>query len=476
MFVGRERHLADLKRLMRKRTASLVTCRGRRRIGKSTLIKEFGKQAARFLELEGLGPRPGLSNGDQLNFFAQQLASQTDLPRLPLEDWSTAFELLASVLRDEWTVVLLDEISWMGGYDPDFPGRLKRAWDAMQRKHPKLILVLCGSVSAWIDRNILRNTGFVGRDSWDIVLKELPLHKCDRFWGRRRARISPGEKLTLLSVTGGVPKYLEEIDPGISAEENIRHLCFRPGGILFREFEQIFSDVFGKRATAYQDILSSLVHGSKSQGEISAALGKKSSGHMSEYLADLALGGFVSRDVVFSPRTGVDTRKERYRLRDNYARFYLRYVEPHRTRIEKGLMAELSLEQMPGWETISGLQLENLVLSNLSTLTHNLQLGRTPILAAAPFVQTPTKRKMGCQVDLMLLTKRTTYVVEIKRQKRINLSVIPQMQEKLRRLRPDPDRSIRTALVYHGQLDHRVEEERYFDFVIPFDQLLSPPI
>ena len=68
-------------------------------------------------------------------------------------------------------------------------------------------------------------------------------------------------KLAVLSVTGGVPKYLEEIDPGLSAEENIRHLCFRPGGILFREFEQIFSDVFDKRATGYRDIVKTLVRG-----------------------------------------------------------------------------------------------------------------------------------------------------------------------------------------------------------------------
>jgi hypothetical protein len=108
----------------------------------------------------------------------------------------------------------------------------------------------------------------------------------------------------------------------------------------------------------------------------------------------------------------------------------------------------------------------NLVLGNISTLAHHLQLGRTPILAAAPFVQTPTKRKKGCQVDLMLLTKRATYVVEVKRRKHIDVSVIPEMQEKLRHLRPDPDRSIRTALVYHGELDRRVEEERYFDFVL----------
>ena len=475
MFVGRSQQLVDLSRLTRKRTASLVTCRGRRRIGKSTLIREFGRTVDRYLEFEGLPPRPGLSNDDQLRFFGQQLAEQTDVPRLPLADWSTAFQLLGSVIRDEWTAVLLDEISWMGGLDPDFPGHLKRAWDTLQRKHPKLILILCGSVSAWIDRNILKNTGFVGRDSWDIVLGELPPRECERFWGRQGTRVSPGEKLTLLSVTGGVPKYLEEIDPGMSAEENIRHLCFRPGGLLFREFDQIFSDVFGKRATAYRDIVGTLVHGSKSLTEICDALGRRRSGHMTEYLSDLVLGGFVSRDVTFDPRTGRDTRKERYRLRDNYTRFYLRYVEPRRTRVERGLMENEPLAGLPGWEAIMGLQFENLALANVPTLSHHLRLGRTPILAAAPFVQTPTKRKKGCQVDLMLLTEHATYLVEVKRRRKIARSVVEEMKEKLSRLRLSPERSVRTALVYHGRLDPRIEDEQFFDFLVPFEDFLGAP-
>jgi len=473
MFVGRERHTADLKRLMQKRSASLVTCRGRRRIGKSTLIREISRQATRFLAFEGLPPRPGLSNRDQLALFSKQLARQTELPELPLDSWSKAFQLLSSTIRDEQTIILLDEISWMGGYDPDFPGHLKMAWDGFLRRHQRLMLVLCGSVSAWIDRNILKNTGFVGRDSWDIVLDELPLHHCDHFWGRQRARISSGEKLALLSVTGGVPKYLEEIDPTLSAEENIRHLCFRPGGILFREFDQIFSDVFGRRATGYRDIIKTLIHGSKTVSDISKGLGKERSGHMTEYLADLMLGGFVSRDVVFDPRSGRDTRRERYRLRDNYARFYLRYVEPRRTRIEKGLMRNVSLGQLPGWDTLLGLQFENLVLSNVHAVARLLGLDRTPLIAAAPFVQRPTKRKKGCQVDLMLLTRHSLYVVEIKRRRSIGPGVIDDVKEKLRRLPSGQERSVRTALVYHGQLDDRVEAEGFFDFVIPFSCLLT---
>lgn len=473
MFVGREEQLNALAALLRKKTPSLVTCRGRRRIGKSTLIREFARQAARLIAIEGLPPRPGLANRDQLRAFGSQLARQTSIPEIELANWPQAFQLLASAVRNEWTVILLDEISWMGGFDPDFPGHLKTAWDTVFRKYPKLVLVLCGSVSAWITKNILNNTGFVGRDSWDILLEELPLHHCNRFWGKSVDRIGAGEKLSILSVTGGVPKYLEELDPGLSADENIRRLCFQREGILFREFDQIFSDVFGKRAEGYKVIFEALAHGSRTVSEISAALGKERSGHMSEYLEDLVLGGFLARDAIFDPKTGRPTRTEKYRLRDNYARFYLRYVAPRRDAIEKGLLRALSLDQLPEWDAVLGLQFENLVLNNVPSLTRYLGLGCTPLLAAAPYSQRATARMKGCQIDLLLRTKHSLYVVEIKHRKSIAFSVVDETREKVLRLPADRRFSIRTALVYAGDLDPKVETEGYFDFIIPFARLLQ---
>ena len=458
---------------MRKRSPSLVTCRGRRRIGKSTLIREFGKEAGCFLEFEGLAPRPGMGNADQLEAFSQQLARQTKLPRVTLDGWPQAFQLLVSTLSTKWTIILLDEISWLGGYDPDFAGHLKTAWDGLFKRHPQLILVLCGSVSAWIEENILQNAGFVGRTSWDIVLDELPLASCDLFWGKNRTRIDTGEKLTLLSVTGGVPKYLEEIDPGLTADENIRRLCFRPEGILFREFDQIFNDIFGKRSAAYREALRTLAAGSRSVSEISSALGKERSGHMTSYMRDLVLAGFVAKDRSFDPKSGRIARTEKYRLRDNCSRFFLRYVEPHRDRIEKGLMRDLTLAQLPGWDTLLGLQFENLVLSNIGALTELLRIGRTPILSASPYVQKPTARRSGCQVDLLIATRHSLFVVEVKRRRKITLEIVGEVKEKVRRIPTGAGRSVRTALVYQGELAHGLEEEGYFDFIIPCKSLMS---
>ena len=117
-----------------------------------------------------------MTNRDQLANFGALLAQQTNRPRLVFESWHDAFFWLNEFIDGKKrTVVLLDEISWMGAYDPDFPGHLKWAWDKLFHKHDKLVMVVCGSVSAWIKRNILDNTGFVGRFSRDYILPELRL-------------------------------------------------------------------------------------------------------------------------------------------------------------------------------------------------------------------------------------------------------------------------------------------------------------
>ncbi len=146
--------------------------------------------------------RPGLTKKEQLAVFAEQLSKQTKAPRLALDSWGTAFQLLASQLPSKGTVViLLDEISWMGIGEPDFAGYIKNAWDELFSRRAKTVVVLCGSVSSWIESNILNNTGFVGRCSWQFHLRPLELHDCDQFWERlpanqhnRKAPISRSDR------------------------------------------------------------------------------------------------------------------------------------------------------------------------------------------------------------------------------------------------------------------------------------------
>lgn len=282
MFIGRREQLADLETLWKKRTASIVACRGRRRIGKSTLIREFARRSAEaYIEIEGLPPSAEgpTTNRDELEHFAAVLNDQTGCGFRPCERWYDAFSLLDKQIADsKRTVVLLDEISWMGQYDPQFPGVLRSAWETLFRRHDNLILVLCGSVSGWIRDNILGNTGFTGRFSRDYLLGELSLRECAEFWGRRRERLDAREIFDVLSVTGGVPRYLEEMDPGRPAEENIRRTCFSPEGVLYKDFDAIFHSLFGTSAREKREILGRLCDGPMSGAELSAALGRGRNG------------------------------------------------------------------------------------------------------------------------------------------------------------------------------------------------------
>ena len=474
MFYGREEDIADLMALWRKPTASLVTCRGRRRIGKSTLIEEFARRSkARFIEIAGAAPRPGMSNGDQLKSFASQLSAYNkDADGVAPADWTAAFRMLDGLIGDGKTIVFLDEISWIGRYAPDFPGELKTAWDTRFKKHPRLIFVLCGSVSTWIRENILNNTAFVGRASENCLLKELPLDVCRRFWRGAADRVAPREIFDVLSVTGGVPRYLEELDPSLPSVENIRRLCFRAKSLLRNDFDQIFNSVFGDNAVVKNRILKALMSGNLTMSEISSAIGMERGGLITGHLDELKTAGFVAADEGINPATGRPAKCTRYRISDNYTRFYLKYILPYAKTIDENAYRFAGLDALPGWNAIMGLQFENLIVNNLSALLPRLGLDRVLLKSAAPWRQMPTQRRRGCQIDLLLQSEKSVVVVEIKRKNVIGPEIEKEIADKVKALDLPRDVSVRTALVYDGDLSPTVEANGYIDAIIPACELL----
>ena len=476
-FIGRIDYLDDLESLWRKATSSLIACRGRRRIGKSTLIREFARRTASdYIEIEGLPPDKQMTNQRQLDHFIEVLAAQTDASRGTVSNWIDAFRRLDEQIDDEKrTVVLLDEVSWMGGYDVNYPGALRTAWERYFHRHRKLVVAVCGSVSTWIRENILDNTGFTGRFSRDYILPELTLSECAEFWRRAKDRVLPREIFDVLSVTGGVPRYLEEIDPGLSAEENIRRMCFSTSGELYKDFDAIFSPLFGAETELKRRILVALSDGPLSGAELSVRFELKRNGRMSSVLRELKEGGFISDDPGLNPATGADSRIGKYRLKDNYTRFYLKYVMPRKTQIEAGSFRFASLGTLPEWNAVMGLQFENLIVNNAMSLVPFLHLGNSIVESAAPYrnARRNAEGSKGCQIDLLIQTPMTAYVVEIKRKREIDESVIAEMQSRLSRLPLRKGMSPRPVLVYEGELAPSVEGSGYFDAIIPAYKLLS---
>ncbi len=196
-FIGREHELARLKDLLQKKSSSLVVIRGRRRIGKSRLAEEFSKEFPKAYFFTALPPEKKITAEMQREKFAE-LMRQQKIPRVEGNGWGDMFKDVANACKKGRVLVVIDEVSWMGSKDPAFLGNINIAWEQYFKKNPQLVLILSGSNSSWIEKNILSSTGFVGRISLRLHLKELSLPECNRFWGAQQKNISSYEKFKLL--------------------------------------------------------------------------------------------------------------------------------------------------------------------------------------------------------------------------------------------------------------------------------------
>jgi hypothetical protein len=224
----------------------------------------------------------------------------------------------------------------------------------------------------------------------------------------------------------------------LPAERNIQDLCFTKGGLLVREFDEIFSDLFSRTKARHKEII------------------------------------LVKRDFTWDLKSGKEGKLSRYRLIDNYLRFYLKYIAPNRHKIEKESFFNL-ITQLPGWEGIMGLQFENLVVHNRKTLWKMLGISPEEIIMEGPFFQNHTAKQAGCQIDYMIQTRfLNLYICEIKFSKSsVGHTIIEEMEKKRKNLKIPRNCSIRPVLIHVNGVEESVLDERYFDKVIDFGQLLE---
>lgn len=471
-FIGRKTEISQLTNYIGRNVSSLVVIRGRRRVGKTRLLDEFGKKFANYHYFIGMPPTPKTTSQEQLDDFTGQMCKIFNLPKVRYDDWADIFWQLDENLHSRGKIlVVFDEISWMGSKDHNFLSKFKSAWDTRFKKHDNLMFVICGSASSWIDYNILSSTGFVGRISYTMTLEELPLNECREFFNKN---ISKYEILRVLSVTGGIPKYLEEINPHITAEQNIKNLCFTKGGLLVNEFEHIFTSIFLHNSEFYRKLLRAMVHENCTRDKLIRAIGVKHGGKISNYLEELELSGFIKRDYTWNITTGLDSKLSIFRLSDNYIRFYLRYIEKNLTKIERNSFSLQSLTNFTNWSAIIGLQFENLVLNNRKLIHEELELSSDDIVCANPFFQTATSRMQGCQIDYMVQTRfANLFICEIKfSAHKVGCEIIPAIQQKIDRLYMPKRFSYRPILIHANGVQQDVYDSNFFAKIIDFTKFL----
>jgi AAA+ ATPase superfamily predicted ATPase len=474
MFIGRRQELAQLQKLTKKGTASLVCLMGRRRIGKSTLISEFGKTFPRFVSIQGLGPDERVTLQDQLDHFSEKISDIFNTKKQYFDSWTEALSTLAKQTSMGPCLILLDEISWMSKGDPLFPLRVKDVWDTQFKKNNDLILVLCGSVSAWIEDNILKNASFEGRISLELALEELRLPEIRELLAQRKFQMGMFEVLQILAVTGGVPKYLEEILPKQTAEQNLIRLCYDKNGILFNDFDKIFVDIFGRKSKSLEKIVRICLEKKLTPNQLALELKSDQNSDLTEAIHILELSGFLSRDFYFQP-SGKTSKLSHLRIKDNYLRFYLKFIEPKKKPILKGGKVITSFMDLKGWTSIMGLQFENIVLQNKDLILKNLAIENSQLISAAPYVQRKKSTNKGtCQIDLLIHTNLDVfYLCEIKCRKEIDSSVIEEVKRKTSVLQLPRRSSLKTVFIYEGEMSNKTLDliTEYFYQVIPFEKL-----
>ena len=236
---------------------------------------------------------------------------------------------------------------------------------------------------------------------------------------------------------------------------------------LIEEFSQYFNKFYR--------IVTVLATGSKERNEICEILKIGPGGRISEYLSELELAGFITRDYTWNIRSGADSKLSKYRLSDNYLRFYLKYIDKNLSKINRDSFQFKSLTSLSEWNTIMGLQFKNLVLNNRALIRQALKISPEAIISENPFYQNKTDRYPGCQIDYMIQTKfNTLYVCEIKFLKdTVGSSVIDEVQKKIDALKHPKGYSCRPVLIHVNGVTQDVIDSDYFVSIIDFSRHLE---
>lgn len=473
-FIGRKQELKDLNAFLDKKSASFIVMTGRRRVGKSRLISEFTK-GHRCLKFTGLAPSNEVTAQHQRNLFSAQLAEQTGLPEFESDDWHKLFNLLARETKNHRVIIVLDEISWMGSKDETFLAKLKVAWDDYFSQNPELMLIVCGSVSTWINKNILSSTGYFGRISHQFHLEPLTLPESNQMLEAIGFKRSTYEKARILAVTGNIPWYLEHIQPNLSADDNIKMLGFRRGSLFRKEFDKIFHDLFESRGSIYKSITMALSNGSKTFDQLCDELNYAKSGTMTDYLDELIQAGFIKREYTWNLENGKKSRLNKYRLSDNYLRFYLKCIHERIDKIDRDLFAEAKMTSIPGFDGIMGLQFENLILNNRNQLLKKLNIHPEQLVQDGPYFQRKTTRQAGTQIDYLIQTSlKTLFIFEIKCSiNPITPTVTSEIEEKIKALKLSRNQACLPVLIHINGVTDSLLEKHYFHKLIDFADLLD---
>jgi uncharacterized protein len=404
-IIGREAEIASLKKAYGSKKAEFVAVYGRRRVGKTFLIRHFFKQQdCVFFQLTGIH-KANLKI--QLAEFTKELETlYIELGiRLNLKSptsWLNAFEMLSEATKHtkKKVILFLDEFPWMAGKKSKLLEAVDYYWNRHWVDNEKIKLVICGSAASWIIENILNNkAGLHNRVTLRLLIEPFNLRETQEYLKKEGVPLEHSQILELYMCIGGIPFYLNYIKSGLSVTQNINELCFKKQGSLVEEFNNLFSSLFQKSDMheTIVKLLASHRHGI-SRKKIEQLTNYKGGG-LTRVLKELVHAGFIEGFIPSMRDRGVH-----YRLIDEYSLFYLNWISPPD---KQQRIKEVSTKfwegavQSAAWKAWAGYAFEAICFKHIEKIKNSLKIPQDSLASTWQHIAKKSSSTSGTQIDLL---------------------------------------------------------------------------
>jgi AAA+ ATPase superfamily predicted ATPase len=370
-MVGRKYEIKRLTNSLKSANSELIAVYGRRRVGKTYLIRNLYQNHIRF-EFTGLY---GGSTEKQLDVFFDELRKvskkfkEEDRPL----DWKSGFNLLKKFINGlrskEKKVIFIDEMPWLDTHKSDFRMYFSHFWNTYCEKRKDLVVVVCGSAASYMVQNVISNRGSLhARITYKLQIKPFTLAETKAYLESKQIKWGHYDILHLCIAIGGIPHYLSKLQKGESVVQAIQRLCFDEGGDLKNEFEEIFESLF-THSNSHSSIVRALAKVNKGmlRDELIAKSEQYGGGAFTRALEELIASGFVSKYPSFEKKT----KQTLFRLSDEYTRFYLKFIEPNKN---QGAYFWKTMFQKQSYISWAGFNFETICLKHIDQIKKALKI------------------------------------------------------------------------------------------------------
>ncbi len=400
-LVGRweERKILDQK--LSSNNPELIAVYGRRRVGKTYLIRTHLKNHIAF-ELTGIH---AVSITEQLANFSLALgaALKSPAPLAPVSSWLQAFNsldnyLLNTLPADQPIVLFFDEFPWLNTPRSNFLRAFDHWWNSSGTKRNNLKVIICGSAASWMIDKILNDRGGLhNRVTQTIRLTPFTLQETEAFFINKGITLDHYQILQLYMAMGGIPFYLQHVLPGESAAQIIDRLCFSQNGLLRTEFDNLFQSLF-VHPHQHEKIVRALAKKGKglNREEIIAACKLTTGGGTSKILKELEESGFITAYIPF----GKSVNENIYRLTDEYSLFYQKFIEGAKATGKGTWLRQFQTRSYNSW---CGFAFESVCFKHTAQIKKALDIGGV-LTEESVWRYQPLKGedRQGAQIDLLL--------------------------------------------------------------------------